>query len=363
MIRAYVNPLSRYCLRRYVSSITAVWLVTLALFALIIGWQIVYQFSQFDLPQEFLLPSLLAQLPEVLLISLTIALYFGLIIALNGLNSSHERVIMQAIGLGYAWHVRRALLVMLPIAVLIAYLALVQQPQSLQVKKQALAAAQNQFNVKLQSNTLKTYGDNRNHELMIATDTFAEGQIEGMLMHWRQFDRSYLLSAQSGEEKRIDDEKWLFLRNVQVIEDAQTTTTISYFEELNISFEPFLQKSQPLQLPSNVRMQHWRQLLSSGSNVALGELLWRLSYVLNCLVFSVLAILLVAYRPRRQSALLFVVPLLYLLLYTQLLQLIRHQVEDNYWQASIAYGSFYALVALVMLLLWLYRQQRLRLLG
>ena len=331
-----------------------VFLGVLSFFILATISQFAIQFSEFDLPSEFLLPMVASRVPEMVLFSLGIAVFLGVIIALNQLNNSHERAIMQAVGLGYSWHMKRLLWLIIPVAALVAWISLLVQPQSRYAEKLTQAMASNQINLNLQQFGLNVFENDADNELMLAIAS-SDDDARQILIHLIEQGKHYALSASSAQEITQNGKKILLLKNALLFDMDNPSPSISFMQQLSVPLSSLLQKSQPTNIRASHRMQSPQQLWKQWDANSRGELLWRLSFVLNALILPALAVLMVNYRPRKTSMLNYILPLIGLLVYFRLLEFVRQQVSDAHLPALPAYSLFYAGMIVLTGLVWLWR--------
>ena len=350
------GKLDIYLWKRQLALVLPVFLVLFILFFASTMGQLVYDFKQHDLPIHYLPKILFAQSPELILLLLGIALYIGVIVNLSSLNNSQESVIMMAVGLSKAWFVRNVLLFSIPFLLAISYIAFVLMPQGFEQTRRLGEQARAEINLKFQERSLKTYGPDL---MLYVNENLPNNTFQKMIISSNINNQNLLISAQKGQEYIKNEARWLRLYDVMIYDLDASTPTISYAQYMDFSLSEYLLKAANAAFNRSIRMLSTSELLKNGDAQHRAELFWRLSYVVSALLFCLLAVFIVRYKPRK-SALLNIIPALVIfLIYSKLLILVRQNTEKEIWSPELSYGLLYLAVVVLLYLMWLLSENKL----
>jgi lipopolysaccharide export system permease protein len=350
------GKLDVYLWKRQLALVLPIFLVLFVLFFASTLGQLTYDFKQHDLPIHYLPKILLAQSPELILLLIGISLYIGIIVNLSSLNNSQESVIMMAVGLSKAWFLKNVILFVLPFLVIISYLAFFLMPQGFEKTRHLGEQAKAEINLKFSDRTLKTYG----RDIMLyVSESLPDGQFKGAVIQSNINNQELFITAKSGQDYSKNGARWLRLYDVMIYLPSASTSSITYAKSLDFSLSEYLLKSVNQNLNRSIRMLGTVDLLQNGSSKHIAEFFWRLSYVISALLFCLLAVFIVRYRPRKSPLINILPALVIFLVYSKLLILVRQNTETGVWSPEFGYGGLYVFFAILLYGMWLLSENRL----
>lgn len=286
---------------------------------------------------------------------LTIIVPFGLFLAimlsLARLYSDSELPAMMACRVGPAGLIRPLMWLALPLAALVAWLALVVAPQSLQRIDVIGAETQRRMDLSaLEAGRFVNVGDDG--VVIFAEAVSSEGRLSNVFLQRRVGQTLEVVLAKRGSQRinNNDDTRFIILNDGRRYVGEPGTTSFQVFE--------FREYGVPYALPAAIQRElaaeatSSRELASRNDPVSIAELQWRWSVPLSTLVLALLAIPLSRSQPRQGRYGKLAVGVLVFIIYFNLLGAAKVWVERGDLAPAIGIWSVHLAMLSITLLLF-----------
>jgi len=309
--------------------------------------RVLSEISDGEIPVEAMLPVFLSQSVRILSFLLPLGFFLGVVFALGRLYKDHELVVLHACGYGYKQLYKAVLIIMLPIALLTAWLSIWLSAEALQASKQIVDVKKDvhQFQ-QLKVGQFNLSKDKKNVFFMqsMSADKL---EIQDVIITQKGNQTNVLETAKFGKHKLHDNSGDLFLEVGPGTRYEGKAGSVDYkiieFDTHGI----LLGKNQTKVKPLKPSEKHFSQLQQSNKHRDAVELFWRLNIPLTLIVLGLLAVPLSYISPRQGRYGRVGLALLVFIVYLNLLGFTKGAMERgslpiwlNFWWVHLLFGVF-----------------------
>ena len=307
--------------------------------------RVLSEISDGEIPVEALFPVFIGQSVQILSFLLPLGFFLGVVFAFGRLYKDHELVVLHACGYGYKQLYSAVLIIMLPVALLTAWLSIWLSAEALQTAKHIVDAKKNihQFQ-QLKVGQFNLSKDKKNVFFMqsMSADKL---QIQDVIITQKGAQTNVLETAKFGKHKLDDKTGDLFLEVGPGTRYEGKAGSVNYkiieFDTHGI----LLGKNQTKVKALNSSEKHFSQLQKSTQHKDAVELHWRVAIPLTLIVLGLLAVPLSYISPRQGRYGRIGLALLVFILYLNLLGFSKGAMERgslpmwlNFWWVHLLFG-------------------------
>ena len=333
--------ISRYIAKEVLTSSLAVLVVLLIILIGNTALKVLSKVVEGRVSSELLWQLLAINFAHYLVVLLPLSFYLGILLALGRMYKDSEMTAMQACGTGPGYQFRAVALIVIPVVLITATLALLIAPYTSQLRDELRTLAANQPLL----STLASGQFNQIDDLgaAIFIEAFDEGRavMQSVFLQQQDAESVSVQVARSGTQI-IDNDGYRYLQMDQgfaVHLDKKTQalrTTVFEQQQIRLNDTPIDQRR--LRISSTPSIQLWQQRQDPK---AAAELQWRFAIPIMTLVLSMLAVPLSMMRPRQGRYAKLGWGILAYIIYSNLLSVIRSSMEKGQWPADIGLWAFH----------------------
>lgn len=348
--------ISRYLLREIFITLLGVAIVLLMIF---ISGQLVGLYGKAAsgaLEVQVILRLLGFETISNLVLVLPLAFYIAILLALSRLYKDNEMVVLSACGIS-PWRIVRTVLILgVLFAILVGWLSLYLAPWSEQQSE--VLTKQSEQRGELESLSAGRFKELKKGEGVLYVQEYdqTELRMNNVFVQYKLQEQNSIVSAESGQ-RRLDDktgDRFLELYNGFRFDgpgkDGQTA--MIEFERHGVRLD-----EQAAIIPTHFRQKAvpTAELLERGKPLDHGELQWRISAALLCIVLAVLAVPLSRTSPRQGRYSRLALALLIYIIYTNMLNVSRawlNKGEIHLWVGMWWVHVLGIAIALLLFVQW-----------
>jgi len=275
---------------------------------------------------------------QYLSVLVPIALFLSIMMALGRLYRDSEFPAMMACRVGPGGIYRPVAMLVVPIAIFVAWVAIDLGPRAMSMVEMISVEARRQADLaSVEAGKFTTGGDDRS--VVYAENILASGELQKVFLE-RQAASGGLevVVAERGVQvaSRDPDTRYIVLFDGRRYEGVPGTAEFRVVEFAEHGIPYRLPKAQELSL--RPRAMAFGDLLESSDGVAMAEIQWRLSVPITTLILAILAVPLSRSQPRQGRYGKLTIGLLIFIIYFNLLGAAKAWVEQGVLSGPIGMG-------------------------
>jgi len=348
--------ISRYLIREIFTTFLGVAIVLLLIF---ISGQLVGLYGQAAsgaLEVQVILRMLGFETISNLVLVLPLAFYIAILLALSRLYKDNEMVVLSACGVS-PWRIVRTVLMLATLfAILVGWLSLYLAPWAEQ--RSEVLTKQSEQRGELESLSAGRFKELKKGEGVVYVQAYDQSELRmhNVFVQYKFRDQNAVISAESGQ-RRIDEktgDRFLELHNGFRFDGPAKggRSALIEFDRHGVRVD---EQAVPVSTQFRQKAIATAALLQRGLGIDHGELQWRISAALLCMVLAVLAVPLSRTSPRQGRYSKLALALLIYIIYTNLLSVSRAWLNKNeisFWPGMWWVHLLGVAIALLLFVQW-----------
>lgn len=261
--------------------------------------RVLYNVSEGEIPVDALWPVFLGQSIQVLSFLLPLGFFLGIVFAFGRLYKDHELVVMHACGYGYRKLYATVFVVLLPAAILTAWLSIWLSADALQQAKKIVDEKKDVHEFKSLKVGQFNLSKDKSHVFFMQSISEDKLQIDNIIITQRGKSSNILETAQHGKNKLDEKTGDLFLEVGPGTMYEGKAGSVDYkiieYDKHGI----LLKKNQSKKAALKPAEKYLQQLQKSNRLKDKTELLWRINIPIVLVVLGLLAVPLSYISPRQ----------------------------------------------------------------
>lgn len=345
--RSSTRLLSRYLFRLwagYSVSVTAIFVLVLMV---LYGAEVLEDIAGGHVPISMLGWQVLLYLPEAIRTVAPLGVMLGVMLAMGQLHNDGELTMLTAVGMTPRAKLRTGLFFGICAAAIILVLSGWLLPAAKRFEQTLFQqAARSAEFWGLQPGQFTELPEDKG--VIYVAELDRQGVASEVFVNWRQADQEQVLTSSNGQFRLESDSGE---RSVTMQQGRRTAVA----DNGSMQMLDFSRAQVRLPAPASARRTEqpsawrWPRLLSNGSLPARAEIHWRVAHALACVILTGIALMLVRYEPRRQTAGRLLLALLIYVLYINLLNLSQVWVSNGRLSPVIGLWWVHAVALLIAL--------------
>ncbi len=344
---SYRLLLSRYLFRLWIGYTLSVTSIFVLVLMVLYGAEVLEDIAGGHVPVSMLGWQVLLYLPEAFRTVAPLGVMLGVMLAMGQLHNDGELTMLTAVGMTPRAKLRTGLMFGVCAAAFIFLLSGWVLPAAQRFEQSLFQeAARSAEFWGLQPGQFTELPEDKG--VIYVAELDREGLASEVFVNWRQAEQEQVLTSSNGQFRLENDNGE---RSVTMQHGRRTAVSGNG----SMQMLDFSRAQVRLPTPASARRTEqpsawrWPQLLSNGSLPALAEIHWRVAHALACIILTGIALVLVRYEPRRQTAGRLLLALLIYVVYINLLNLSQVWVGNGRLSPVIGLWWVHALALLIAL--------------